>query len=81
MNEQRIYLNLSVLLSVHLDQGVFSWVRNEILPIAPVVLGLVFELFLKVLNSIFKLLELSLFVVSNVSLDSDKTKGPLQPNT
>lgn len=69
--EMRIYLDLSVLISVHLNQGVFSFLRDEILPIAPVVLCLVFELFLKVLDSIFNLFELSQFVLSHVSLNSD----------
>lgn len=59
-----IYLDLGVLLPIHLNQGVLSSVRHKVRPIAPVVLRLVLELFLKVLDGTFKLIHLAKFVLS-----------------
>lgn len=49
-----VYLDLSILVSIHLDQGVLPSVRHKIQSIAPVVLCLVLKFFLKVFDGIFR---------------------------
>lgn len=66
-----IYLDFSILLTVHLNQGVFSRVRSKILPVTPVILCLVLKLFLKVLDSILDLFELIQFMLSRLPLNLD----------
>lgn len=66
-----IYLDFSILLAVHLNQGVFSRVRRKILPITPVILCLVLKLFLKVLDSILDLFEVIKFMLSRFPLNLD----------
>lgn len=65
------YLDLSILLSIHLNEGVLPRVRNKIRPIAPVVLCLVLKLFFKVLDSLFKIIKRVEFGLSIFPLDSD----------
>lgn len=68
-NEHIHDLDLSVLLSIHLNQSVLPGVRHKIHAIAPVVLRLVLELFLKVLDGVLGLIKRLRFALSHFPLN------------